>query len=137
MFTGIIQALGQIRGMVPQNGDLRMIVATGKLDLSDVQLGDSIAVSGVCLTVVELQRDAFAVDVSRETLDKTLLGHLRPGSPVNLEKALRLADRLGGPFGRWPCGWCRTYSRRERVGTFAGVCHCRAAESAALYCRQG
>ena len=96
MFTGIIQALGQIRGMVPQNGDLRMIVATGKLDLSDVQLGDSIAVSGVCLTVVELQRDAFAADVSRETLDKTLLGHLRPGSPVNLEKALRLADRLGG-----------------------------------------
>ena len=96
MFTGIIQALGQIRGMLPQGGDLRMIVAAGKLDLGDVQLGDSIAVSGTCLTVVELQRDAFAVDVSRETLDKTLLGHLRPGSPVNLEKALRLADRLGG-----------------------------------------
>jgi riboflavin synthase len=96
MFTGIIQALGQIRGMLPQGGDLRMMVAAGKLDLGDVQLGDSIAVSGTCLTVVELQRDAFAVDVSRETLDKTLLGHLRPGSPVNLEKALRLADRLGG-----------------------------------------
>ncbi|CDQ10766.1 Riboflavin synthase [Acidithiobacillus ferrivorans] len=96
MFTGIIQALGQIRGMLPQGGDLRMIVAAGKLDLGDVQLGDSIAVSGACLTVVKLQRDAFAVDVSRETLDKTLLGQLRPGSPVNLEKALRLADRLGG-----------------------------------------
>jgi len=96
VFTGIIQGLGQIRGVQPQSGDLRLTVAAGKLDLSDVQLGDSIAVSGVCLTVVELQRDAFAVDVSRETLDKTLLGRLKAGSSVNLEKALRLADRLGG-----------------------------------------
>ena len=96
MFTGIIQALGQIRGMQPQSGDLRLTVAAGNLDLSDVQLGDSIAVSGACLTVVEVQRDAFAVDVSRETLDKTILGRLQVGSPVNLEKALRLADRLGG-----------------------------------------
>ncbi|MBU2733310.1 riboflavin synthase [Acidithiobacillus ferridurans] len=96
MFTGIIQALGQIRGMQRQSGDLRLTVAAGNLDLSDVQLGDSIAVSGACLTVVEVQRDAFAVDVSRETLDKTILGRLQVGSPVNLEKALRLADRLGG-----------------------------------------
>ena len=96
MFTGIIQALGQIRGMQARDGDLRMIVAAGRLDLADVGLGDSIAVSGACLTVVEVQRDAFAVDVSRETLDKTILGRLQVGSPVNLEKALRLADRLGG-----------------------------------------
>ena len=96
MFTGIIQALGRIRGMQVQDGDLRMTIAAGALDLSDVRLGDSIAVSGVCLTVVDLQRDAFAVDVSRETLDKTTLAHLQPGSVVNLEKALRLADRLGG-----------------------------------------
>lgn len=96
MFTGIIQALGQIRGMQRQSGDLRLTVDAGNLDLSDVQLGDSIAVSGACLTVVEVQRDAFAVDVSRETLDKTILGRLQVGSPVNLEKALRLADRLGG-----------------------------------------
>ena len=96
MFTGIIQGLGQIRGVQSRSGDLRMTVAAGKLDLSDVRLGDSIAVSGACLTVVELQRDTFAVDVSRETLDKTLLGRLKAGSPVNLEKALRLADRLGG-----------------------------------------
>ena len=96
MFTGIIQALGRIRGMQVQDGDLRMTIAAGALDLSDVRLGDSMAVSGVCLTVVDLQRDAFAVDVSRETLDKTTLAHLQPGSVVNLEKALRLADRLGG-----------------------------------------
>ncbi|MHB1644347.1 MAG: riboflavin synthase [Acidithiobacillus sp.] len=83
MFTGIIQALGQIRGMQARDGDLRMIVAAGRLDLGDVGLGDSIAVSGACLTVVEVQRDAFAVDVSRETLDKTILGRLQVGSPVN------------------------------------------------------
>ena len=77
MFTGIIQALGQIRGMQARDGDLRMIVAAGRLDLADVGLGDSIAVSGACLTVVEVQRDAFAVDVSRETLDKTILGRLQ------------------------------------------------------------
>ncbi|MHB1659363.1 MAG: riboflavin synthase [Acidithiobacillus sp.] len=82
MFTGIIQALGQIRGMQARDGDLRMIVAAGRLDLGDVGLGDSIAVSGACLTVVEVQRDAFAVDVSRETLDKTILGRLQVGSPV-------------------------------------------------------
>ncbi|MGE4531962.1 MAG: riboflavin synthase, partial [Acidithiobacillus sp.] len=96
MFTGIIQALGHIQQLQPQGGDLRVLIASGDLDLGDVQLGDSIAVSGVCLTVVEVRQDAFAVDVSRETLDKTLFGSLTSGSAVNLEKALRLADRLGG-----------------------------------------
>ncbi|PKY12014.1 riboflavin synthase [Acidithiobacillus marinus] len=96
MFTGIIEALGQVRQLQPQVGDYRMTLASGGLDLGDVKLGDSIAVSGVCLTVVELHKDGFAVDVSRETLDKTLLGSLKTGSAVNLEKALRLADRLGG-----------------------------------------
>lgn len=96
MFTGIIQALGHIQQLQPQGGDLRVLIASGDLDLGDVQLGDSIAVSGVCLTVVDLRQDAFAVDVSRETLDKTLFGSLTTGSAVNLEKALRLADRLGG-----------------------------------------
>lgn len=96
MFTGIIEALGQVRQLQPQGGDFRMTLASGGLDLGDVKLGDSIAVSGVCLTVVELHKDGFAVDISRETLDKTLLGSLKTGSAVNLEKALRLADRLGG-----------------------------------------
>jgi Riboflavin synthase alpha chain len=96
MFTGIIEALGQVRQLHPQGGDFRMTLASGGLDLGDVKLGDSIAVSGVCLTVVELHKDGFAVDISRETLDKTLLGSLKSGGAVNLEKALRLADRLGG-----------------------------------------
>ncbi len=96
MFTGIIQAVGQVAGLEPRGGDLRLRLRTGRLDLGDVAIGDSIAVNGVCLTAVELPGDGFAADVSRETLSLTSLGQLRPGSPVNLEKALTLATRLGG-----------------------------------------
>jgi riboflavin synthase len=96
MFTGIIEAVGEVAGLEPRGGDLRLRVRTGKLDLADVALGDSIAVNGVCLTAVELPGDGFAADVSRETLSLTSLGQLRAGSPVNLEKALTLATRLGG-----------------------------------------
>jgi riboflavin synthase len=96
MFTGIIQAIGEVRELQPSGGDVRLRIATGKLDLGDVALGDSIAVNGVCLTAVELPGDGFVADVSRETLSLTSLGQLKPGSPVNLEKALTLATRLGG-----------------------------------------
>lgn len=96
MFTGIIAAVGRVRARRPQGGDIRLSIGTGRLDLSDVKLGDSIAVSGVCLTVTELETDGFGVDVSLETLAKTTLGELAVGARVNLEKALRLADRLGG-----------------------------------------
>lgn len=96
MFTGIIQAVGEVRTLEPRGGDLRLRIGTGGLDLSDVALGDSIAVNGVCLTAVELPGDGFAADVSNETLSLTSLGGLKPGSPVNLEKALTLQTRLGG-----------------------------------------
>ncbi len=96
MFTGIIQAVGAVHSLQPRGGDARLRIRTGKLDLGDVRLGDSIAVNGVCLTAVELPGDGFVADVSRETLSLTSLGGLRPGSPVNLEKALTLATRLGG-----------------------------------------
>ena len=96
MFTGIIQAIGTVARLEPRGGDLRLGIRTGKLDLSAVQLGDSIAVNGVCLTAVELPGDGFAADVSRETLSLTSLGSLKPGSPVNLEKALTLSTPLGG-----------------------------------------
>ncbi|WP_288477672.1 riboflavin synthase [uncultured Pseudomonas sp.] len=96
MFTGIIEALGEIRALTPKGGDVRLYVATGKLDLADVKLGDSIAVNGVCLTAVELPGDGFWADVSRETLSLTSLGGLKPGSRVNLEKALMPTSRLGG-----------------------------------------
>ncbi|MHC1480159.1 riboflavin synthase [Frateuria aurantia] len=96
MFTGIIQAVGSLRRREARGGDVRLTIDTGRLDLGDVALGDSIAVSGVCLTVVTLEDRGFTADVSNETLSLTTLGGLASGDPVNLEKALRLADRLGG-----------------------------------------
>lgn len=96
MFTGIIQTVGRIVRLEPRGGDVRLHVDSADLDFTDTRLGDSIAVSGVCLTVVILNDRDFAADVSNETLSLTSLGQLKPGDPVNLEKALRLADRLGG-----------------------------------------
>jgi len=96
MFTGIIQSVGAVRRLEPRGGDVRISIATGKLPMADVALGDSIAVNGVCLTAVDLGSDTFSADCSRETLSLTTLGDLVPGSPVNLEKALTLATPLGG-----------------------------------------
>lgn len=96
MFTGIIQAIGKINTLERRGGDARLRVAAGGLDLADVKLGDSIAVSGVCLTVIEWSAKSFAADISGETLTRTTLGSLKPGATVNLEKALLPTTRLGG-----------------------------------------
>jgi riboflavin synthase len=96
MFTGIIQAVGQIRERQPHGGDARMVIACGGLDMNDVALGDSIAVNGVCLTAVAFDSECFTADVSGETLSRTTLGDLKTGSAVNLEKALTPTTRLGG-----------------------------------------
>ena len=96
MFTGIVQAVGSIRETLDRGGDVRIVIDTADLDLSGISLGDSIAVNGACLTAVELEPRAFAADVSLETLDKTSLGQLGRGSPVNLETALTLGTALGG-----------------------------------------
>jgi riboflavin synthase len=96
MFTGIIQAIGQVSAIEPKGQDTRLRVRTGKLDLSDVKLGDSIAVNGVCLTAVELPGDGFWADVSQETLAKTSLAEIDVNQRVNLEKALTPTTRLGG-----------------------------------------
>ena len=96
MFTGIIEAIGTVRAITPKGGDVRVLVETGKLDLGDVKLGDSIAVNGVCLTAVELPGHGFWADVSRETLARTAFIDLKAGSKVNLEKALTPTSRLGG-----------------------------------------
>lgn len=95
MFSGIIADIGNIKQATDRDGGLRLVISTEVLDLSDVQTGDSIAVNGVCLTVIAHTADTFTVEVSRETLDCTV-GLDAQGAPVNLEKALRLADRLGG-----------------------------------------
>ncbi|NOY66863.1 MAG: riboflavin synthase [Gammaproteobacteria bacterium] len=96
MFTGIIESTGTIASMEPHGGDMRLYIHTGKLDLSDVQSGDSIAVNGVCLTAVELPGDGFWADVSGETLGLTCVGQWVKGQSVNLEKALTPTTRLGG-----------------------------------------
>ncbi len=97
MFTGIIQSVGQVSAIAPNaSGDWKLSIAVGKLDMSDVALGDSIAVNGVCLTVVSMTAKSFVADVSNETLKVSAFKQLSVGSLVNLEKALRLADRLGG-----------------------------------------
>lgn len=94
MFTGIIQSIGRIHDYEARGADARMVITGGGLDFSDVAIGDSIAVNGVCLTAVALAVDRFTVDVSAETLRCT--EGFVPGAEVNLEKALRLVDRLGG-----------------------------------------
>ena len=101
MFTGIIEAVGRIDKIEPVGGDMRLHVTTrsitgGDLDMSDVQLGDSIAVNGVCLTAIEFDDKHFAADVSNETIALTSLKGLAIGSEVNLEKALLPTTRLGG-----------------------------------------
>lgn len=95
MFSGIIAALGRITDLQPRPAGVRLRIDAGKLGLDDVQLGDSIACNGVCLTVVALDGNAFDVDVSPETLRCTV-GLDAPGNELNLEKALRVSDRLGG-----------------------------------------
>lgn len=95
MFSGIVAAVGRIERITPLADGLRLTVDSGGLDLADVFIGDSIANSGVCLTVVAIDGARLDFDVSRETLNCTV-GLDAEGAEVNLEKALRLADRLGG-----------------------------------------
>lgn len=96
MFTGIITALGKVAAVDIHDGEGTFRFATGKLDIADAKLGDSIAVNGTCLTVTELHDDGFSADLSRETLDCTTLGGKSVGDAINLERALALGDALGG-----------------------------------------
>jgi riboflavin synthase len=96
MFTGIISAIGRISSVDRQDGQARFGLAADELDMAGVQLGDSIAVNGVCLTVIEFDTAGFSADLSRETLELTTLGQADVGTSVNLERALALGDSLGG-----------------------------------------
>lgn len=95
MFTGIVEELGTVRAVTPNAGGARIEIVA-KIVLDDAEIGASIAVNGCCLTVVELLDDGWAADAVTETLDRTSLGALAAGDPVNLERPVRLADRLGG-----------------------------------------
>lgn len=96
MFTGIIEAVGRIAAREIRGGDLRLRIDVGSLPFADVALGESIAVSGVCLTVVAFDATSFSADVSNETLSRTTLGKLAVGAPVNLERAMLPTTRFGG-----------------------------------------
>ena len=95
MFTGIIEELGSVRS-IEERGENARIVIAARIVTEGTNHGDSISVNGVCLTALDIQPDSFAADVSRETLLRSTLGRLRPGSPVNLERAVTPATRLGG-----------------------------------------
>jgi riboflavin synthase len=96
LFSGIVQDVGRVQTLEQRGGDVRLVIATTRLDLARVQVGDSLCVQGCCLTAVVVAARSFAADVSRETLALTTLGELAPGAPVNLEPALRVGDALGG-----------------------------------------
>jgi riboflavin synthase len=96
MFTGIIEAIGTIRAITPKGEDIRIEVDSGSLDMSDVQLGDSIATNGVCLTVVHKTANSYRADLSLETLNKSGFSRAQAGDSVNLEKAMLPTTRFGG-----------------------------------------
>jgi riboflavin synthase len=95
MFTGIIEELGQVSSVEHRGEDARIVIAAG-IVTEDTHDGDSIAVNGVCLTALEVNKNSFAADVSRETLNRSTLGRLSAGAPVNLERSVTPATRLGG-----------------------------------------
>ena len=96
MFSGIIETIGKVTSIEDRNGDQRISIDAAGLDLSDVEIGHSIAINGVCLTVVNVADNKFSVDVSAETLSCTTFNQLKTGSKVNLERALKLYDRIHG-----------------------------------------
>jgi riboflavin synthase len=114
VFTGIVETIGGVRSVVPGNRGASVTIDTGSLDLSDVRIGDSVAVNGCCLTVVELELAAFRVDVSQETLDST--AGFEAGARVNLEKALRLSDRLGGHLVSGHVDGRGEVTRKDQIG---------------------
>lgn len=95
MFTGIVESLGRVQALTRRGDSARIEIAAGAIAVAS-RLGDSVAVNGACLTLAAIRGEAFAADLSPETLTRTTLGSLRPGDPVNLERALALGDRMGG-----------------------------------------
>lgn len=97
MFTGIVEELGSVQSLRPKSAGARLTVNCSAI-LQDAIIGASIAINGACVTAVELANDHFSADLAPETLQRTNLGDLKPGSPVNLERPLRLGSRLDGHF---------------------------------------
>ena len=111
MFTGIIEELGTVRDIETRGENARIVIGA-RVVTEGTNHGDSISVNGVCLTALDVQPDSFAADVSRETLSRSTLGNLKPGTPVNLERAVTPATRLGGHI---------VQGHVDARGTFAAV----------------
>ena len=112
MFTGIVEELGRVRAVTPNAGGARIEI-DARTVLEDASIGDSIAVNGCCLTVVELDPNGWAADAVTETLDRTSLGALQPGDPANLERPVRAEDRLGGHIVQGHVDGVGTLAERE------------------------
>ena len=97
MFTGLIETVGTLRDL-KSRGNYKILTVCSDFPSDDIKLGESIACDGVCLTVVEIQKDAFTVEASQETAARSVLDSYRPGARINLERALKVGDRLGGHF---------------------------------------
>ena len=114
MFTGLIEGTGKLKTIEPRGKDMRLSIQAS-FDLEGFQTGESVAVDGICLTVVSWQARAFTVDVSQETLSRSTLGQRSVGDEVNLERALRLGDRLGGHLVNGHVdGKARVMARKQR-----------------------
>ena len=118
MFSGIIEALGTIAEIRPEPPGCRLIVREPKI-AAETQVADSISVNGCCLTVIEAAGDTFGFQAGPETLQRTNLGELKPGSPVNLERALAVGDRLGGHFVSGHIDGTGTLLEREDCGDWS------------------
>ena len=117
MFTGIIQGLGTITGISPIKNGIRMLIRP-EFTLEEPELGESIAVNGVCLTLTSMESGSFSVDVSPESLKRTTLSAIKVNDKVNLERALRLSDRLGGHIVSGHVDTVATIASREEKGDF-------------------
>lgn len=114
MFTGLIEGTGMVVKMEPRGKDMRLSIQAS-FNLEALQIGESVSVDGVCLTIVSWERRTFRVDVSQETLSRTTIGQRRVGHEVNLERALRLGDRLGGHLVNGHVdGRARVFSRKSK-----------------------
>lgn len=132
MFTGIVQAVGSVLDARHHGQDLTLLVGPGVLDLRQVQIGDSVAVNGVCLTAVKLDGDGIKFDVSAETLSRSLFASMQAGTPVNLELALQPMSRFGGHFVSGHVDGIGDLVAREEAGRCVKM-HFRAPLSLARY----
>ena len=122
MFTGIIETVGKLASQEATGGDMRLHIDTAGMDMSDVNLGDSIAVNGVCLTAIKIESNKFFADVSTETLQRSSIGLLKTGAIVNLEKALTLATPLGGHLVSGHVDGLGTVLSRQKSGRSVVFC---------------